>query len=142
TVRINPGRMQTLGVRTAAAEMRPAAERSVRAAGTVQVEEPRRAAVTATGPFQLDDRPPAPVTTKVSGWVERLAVAATGDPVRRGQVMAEIYSPELVASENEYLIAAQMGGAIGTAALQRLQALDIPAEELARLRRTGRSALC
>jgi membrane fusion protein, copper/silver efflux system len=124
TVRINPGRVQTLGVRTVVVEMRPAAARTVRATGTLQ----------------FDERRLATVTTKVSGWVERLAVAASGDPVRRGQVMAEIYSPELVASEEEYLVAARMGGAVAGASVQRLRALDIPEEEIARLRRTARSS--
>lgn len=124
TVRVSPGRLQTLGVRTEAALMRPNAARSVRA----------------TGILQFDERHLATVTTKVAGWVEHLAVAATGDPVRRGQVMAEIYSPDLVASEKEYLVAAQMGGAIGAASDQRLRALDVPADEIARLRRTGQSA--
>jgi Cu(I)/Ag(I) efflux system membrane fusion protein len=124
TVRISPGRLQTLGVKTIAAEMRPAVARAVRA----------------TGVLQFDERRLATVTTKVPGRIEHLAVAATGDPVRRGQVLAEIYSPDMVASEEEYLVAARMGGAIGTASDQRLRALDIPAEEIARLRRTGRPA--
>jgi len=123
-VRIDPGRLQTLGVRTEEAQLRPAAGRTIRATGTLQ----------------FDERHLATVTTKVPGWIERLAVAATGDPVRRGQVLAEIYAPELVTSEEEYLIAAQMGGAIGAAADQRLRALDIPEDEIARLHRTGRSA--
>lgn len=124
TVRISPGRLQTLGVRTEAALMRPYAARSVRATGTLQ----------------FDERHLATVTTKVAGWIEHLTVAATGDPVRRGQVLAEIYSPDLVASENEYLVAAQMGGSIGAASDQRLRALDVPAGEIARLRQTGKSA--
>lgn len=124
TVRISPGRLQTLGVRTEEAVLRRATARTVRATGTLQ----------------FDERHLATVTTKVSGWIEHLAVAATGDPVKRGQVLAEIYSPDLVASEEEYLVAAGMGGAIGAASDQRLRALDIPADEIARLRRTGRSA--
>jgi Cu(I)/Ag(I) efflux system membrane fusion protein len=123
TVRIAPGRLQALGVRTEAAEMRPTVMRAVQA----------------TGILQFDERRLATVTTKVPGWIEHLAVAATGDPVKRGQVLAEIYAPDLVASEEEYLIAARMGGAVGTASAQRLRALDIPDEEIARLRRTGRS---
>ncbi len=123
TVRINPGRLQTLGVRTEAAELRPAATRAVRA----------------TGILQFDERRLATVTTKVPGWIEHLAVAATGDPVKRGQVLAEIYAPDLVASEEEYLVAARMGGAVSAASVQRLRALDVPEEEIARLRRTGRS---
>ncbi|HVJ54925.1 MAG TPA: efflux RND transporter periplasmic adaptor subunit [Aliidongia sp.] len=124
TVRINPGRLQTLGVRTEAAEMRPAVARAVRA----------------TGILQFDERHLATVTTKVAGWIEQLDVAATGDAVRRGQVLAEIYAPDLVASEEEYLVASRMGGAIGAASDQRLRALDIPENEIARLRKTGRSA--
>jgi Cu(I)/Ag(I) efflux system membrane fusion protein len=124
TVRISAGRMQTLGVRTEAARWRPDAARSVRATGTVQ----------------FDERHLATVTTKVPGWIDHLDVAAVGDSVRRGQVLAEIYAPDLVASEEEYLIAARMGGDIGTASLQRLHALDIPEVEIARLRHTGRAA--
>ena len=124
TVRVTPGRLQTLGVRTEAAEMRSPAGRTIRAIGTLQ----------------FDERRLATVTTRVPGWIEHLAVAANGDPVRRGQVLAEIYAPDLVASEQEYLIAARMGGAIGSASLQRLRALNIPDDEIARLRRSGRSA--
>jgi Cu(I)/Ag(I) efflux system membrane fusion protein len=124
TVRISPGRMQILGVRAEPARWRSDVARSVRATGTVR----------------FDERRLATVTTKVPGWIEKLNVAATGDPVRRGQVLAEIYAPDLVASEEEYLIAAQMGGAIGAASLQRLRALDVPEDEIARLRRTGRAA--
>jgi Cu(I)/Ag(I) efflux system membrane fusion protein len=90
------------------------------------------------------------VTTKVGGWIEHLAVAATGDPVKRGQVLAEIYAPDLVAAEEEYLVAARMGGAItgmahgdagalAAASLQRLRALDVPEDEIARLRKSGKA---
>lgn len=122
-VTIAPGRMQVLGVRTALVETRPALTRTIRATGTLQFDE-RRLAV---------------ITTRVGGWVERLEVGATGDPVRRGQVVAEIYSPDLVASEEEYLIASRMGS-MGAAAAQRLRALGIAPDEIARLRRTGRSS--
>ena len=136
TVRISPGRLQTLGVRTTEVVFRPTLIRTVRATGSVQ----------------FDERHLATVTTKVAGWIEHLAVAATGDPVRRGQVLAEIYAPDLVAAEEEYLVAARMGGAMagstghgdaGTlvgASLQRLRALDVPDDEIARLRRTGQAS--
>jgi Cu(I)/Ag(I) efflux system membrane fusion protein len=124
TVRITPGRLQALGVRTEPAEMRPPAARAVQA----------------TGILQFDERRLATVTTKVPGWIEHLAVTATGDPVKRGQILAEIYAPDLVASEEEYLVAARMGAAVTTASAQRLRSLDIPDQEIARLRRTGRSS--
>jgi membrane fusion protein, copper/silver efflux system len=134
-VRIAPGRLQTLGVRTEQVTMRPALTRIVRA----------------TGALQFDERHLATVTAKVGGWIEHLAVAATGDPVKRGQVLAEIYAPELVAAEEEYLVAARMGGAmagsmahgntgaLAAASLQRLRALDVPEDEIARLRKSGKA---
>ena len=123
-VRISPGRIQMLGVRTEEVAMRPALTRTIRATGTLQFNERRLATV----------------TTKVAGWIERLAVAATGDPVQRGQVLAEIYAPDLVAAEQEYLVVARMQGALATASLQRLRALDVPEDEIARLRTTGKVA--
>lgn len=139
TVRISPGRVQTLGVRTEEAVMHPALTRTIRA----------------TGILQFDERRLATVTTKASGWIEHLTVGATGDPVRRGQVLAEIYAPDLVAAEEEYLVAARLGGAMASpmsgdmahgdpgaltaASLQRLRALDVPEDEIARLRKTGKA---
>lgn len=52
--------------------------------------------------------------------------------------MAEIYAPDLVASEEEYLVAARMG--MAAASVQRLRAMGVPEDEIARLRRTGRAA--
>lgn len=135
-VTVSPGRLQVLGVRTAPVEMRGALARIVRATGSVQ----------------LDERHLAVVTTKVEGWVEKLEVAATGAVVRRGQVLAWIYSPDIVAAEREYLVAASLAaaghegeahgepGALIEASLQRLRALDVPEDEVARLRRTGQTA--
>jgi membrane fusion protein, copper/silver efflux system len=131
TVRISPGRIQTLGVRTEEVVMRPALIRTLRA----------------TGNLQFNERRLATITTKVGGWIEHLTVAATGDPVKRGQVLAEIYAPDLVAAEEEYLIAARMsggmthgeGGGLAAASLQRLRALDVPEDEIARLRKTGKA---
>jgi membrane fusion protein, copper/silver efflux system len=129
-VSVSPGRLQTLGVRTAPVEARVALARTVRATGSVRFDE-RRLAV---------------VTTKVEGWVEKLAVSATGDAVKRGQVLAWFYAPDLVAAEQEYLVALDMTGgghathgdpgALADAATRRLRALDVPEDEITRLRRT------
>ena len=102
--------MQVLGVRTAPVETRPTLTRTVRATGVVQFNE-RKLAV---------------VTSRVGGWVEKLDVAATGDAVKRGQVLAEIYSPDLVASEEEYLVAVRLGGgSLAAASLQRYARLQL-----------------
>jgi membrane fusion protein, copper/silver efflux system len=126
-VKVAPGRLQMLGVRTAPVEQRPAVTRTVRATGTLSFDERREAVV----------------TTKVEGWIEQLDVAATGEAVKKGQVLAWLYSPLLVSAEEEFLLASGMpashgGSSVGTAALQRLRALDVPEDEIARLRRTGK----
>ncbi|MBB6253271.1 efflux RND transporter periplasmic adaptor subunit [Nitrospirillum iridis] len=136
TVRITSGKLQTLGVRTALVEEVPVLVGSVRATGTVA----------------LDERRQVVVTTRAEGWVETLAVAATGETVRRGQVLAQLYAPDLLTAEKEYLLAQSLAADghadvghgrpadLVAAALSRLKALDIPAEEIARLQRSGEAA--
>ncbi|MCX9158506.1 efflux RND transporter periplasmic adaptor subunit [Niveibacterium sp. 24ML] len=89
-IRISPENVQKLGVRTVAAESR-VLERSVRALGRIEIDERRVVAI-------------AP---RFEGWVERLLVNATGQPVARGQLLFEAYSPELVSAQREYAIAAR-----------------------------------
>jgi Cu(I)/Ag(I) efflux system membrane fusion protein len=134
TVIVSPERVQMLGVRTEVATER-AMTRSIRAVGTVAVDESRLAVV-------------AP---RFEGWIQRLLVNQTGQLVRRGQPLFEVYSPELAAAEQEFVIARQAEGAmvhadpaarrsnagIAAAALTRLRNFDLPDTEVARLRRTG-----
>jgi membrane fusion protein, copper/silver efflux system len=87
-VRVSPARVQTLGVRTALAEMRTI-DAPVRAVGRVEV----------------DERSIHDVAPRFEGWIERLHVDATGDPVRRGQPLFTVYSPELVSAQKELAIA-------------------------------------
>jgi len=134
TVKIAPERIQTLGVRTEVAARRSLA-RSVRAVGTVMADE-RRIGV---------------VNPKFEGWIERVLVNTTGQPVRRGEPLAEIYSPDLALAQQEYLVARNAAAsmahadpmtrdnarAIAAAALSRLRNWDISADQLARLQRAG-----
>ncbi|HLF96494.1 MAG TPA: efflux RND transporter periplasmic adaptor subunit [Methylococcaceae bacterium] len=87
-VTLSPEKIQKLGVRTETAEKRLIAH-TVRAVGTVQVDERRVVAV-------------AP---RFEGWIDRLYVNATGQPVRKGQTLMDVYSPELLATAEEYRIA-------------------------------------
>lgn len=87
-VRVSPARMQTLGVRTATAEHR-VLDAPVRAVGRIEVDERR-----------MHD-----VSPRFEGWIERLHVNATGDPVQRGQPLFTVYSPELVSAQKELAIA-------------------------------------
>ena len=118
SVAISPERVQLLGVRTETAGMRTMT-RSIRAVATVAVDE-RRVAV---------------VAPRFEGWIETLNVSATGDAVERGQTLFSYYSPDLALAEREYLLAS---GDLAQSALSRLENLNIPADEIARLRKTGK----
>ena len=131
-VKISRERVQTLGVRSAPAEMRDLA-RAIRAVGTVQADE-RRLYI---------------VNTKFDGWIEKLHVNATGQTVRRGQPLMEVYAPELVVAQQEYALAwrslRDMAGAgedvrasakqLADASLQRLRNWDISDDQVRRLQR-------
>ena len=133
-VKIAPGRVQQLGVRTEAAATR-AMSRTIRAVGTVA----------------LDERAITVVAPKFEGWIDKLLVNTTGQPVRKGEPLAEIYSPTLVVAEREYLLArravGEMAGADATArrsaedladaALDRLRNWDISGDQLSKLARNG-----
>ena len=113
-VRISTEKVQKLGVRTEPAALRELAQQ-VRAAGRVEIDERRLHAV-------------AP---KFEGWVERLHVNATGQPVGKGQALFEAYSPELVSAQREYVVAAR-----GLAALK-----DAPADVQAAMRQLSEASL-
>ena len=135
-VSISPEKVQKLGVRTEAASRRTLT-RPVRLVGTVQVDERRLYTV-------------AP---RFEGWIRQLYVNATGHPVKRGEPLLEVYSPELVSAQQEYLIA--LGGQralresdaqiqagmeqLAEAALQRLRNWEVPEDELQRLRQEGQA---
>jgi hypothetical protein len=83
-VRIPAQKRQLIGIRTSVVE-RSAFSRSIRAVGTVTVDETRL----------------RHVHTKVDGYVEKLYANATGEQVWEGKAMVEFYSPELVATQQE-----------------------------------------
>lgn len=117
TVVLAPDRVQALGVRTEPVRLRPL-ERSVEASGTIVVDETRQYAI-------------AP---RFDGWVERLHANQTGMSVRRGQPLLTVYSPQLVAAQEEYRIA--------DAAVSRLRTSDPEgARRMARLRDAARDRL-
>jgi membrane fusion protein, copper/silver efflux system len=133
-VKIGLAKVQKLGVQSAPVERRTL-NRTIRAVGTVQADE-RRLFI---------------VNTKFEGWIEKLYVNATGETVQRGQPLMEIYAPELVVAEREYLLAwrglQDLAGAgpeirnsasqLADAALQRLSNWDISADQVKRLQRAG-----
>ncbi|MFN6960875.1 MAG: efflux RND transporter periplasmic adaptor subunit [Rhodocyclaceae bacterium] len=133
-LKISPAKVQKLGVRSEAAAMRELS-RPIRAVGRVEVDERRVFAI-------------AP---KFEGWIERLYVNTTGQPVGKGQALFEVYSPELVSAQREYQVAAQgvisLANAgseaqasirqMADAALARLRNWDVSAEQRAQLAAGG-----
>ena len=76
------------------------------------------------------------VHTRVDGWIETLNATATGDPVKKGQLLFELYSPTLVNAQEEFLTATRSGNTmLLKASRDRLDALGVSASEIARLER-------
>lgn len=88
TVKIDPTVVNNLGVRTATVESGPL---------------PRR--VETVGYIGYDEDTLMHVHLRVDGWIENLSVTTTGDAVRKGQVLFELYSPTLVNAQEEFLLA-------------------------------------
>jgi multidrug efflux pump subunit AcrA (membrane-fusion protein) len=138
TISIDPAVVQNMNVQSALAERRDL-EHEIRTVGYLEYDQERMVTV----------------TTKYSGWVEKVYVNYVGEPVRKGQPLFEIYSPELVQTEQELLSAIEyaskfegVAGGVGGGAGGRAQALveaartrlsywDIGPDQIAQLEETG-----
>jgi Cu(I)/Ag(I) efflux system membrane fusion protein/cobalt-zinc-cadmium efflux system membrane fusion protein len=131
---IDPVTAQNMGIRTAPVERRNLA-RTLRTVGLVTYEESRQYSI----------------NSKIDGWIEKLHVNQTGQMVRKGQPLLEIYSPELVAAQQEYLLALDNGRRLAEspfpevaegarrlldAARTRLSYWDISEKQISELERT------
>ncbi len=130
-VKISLDKVQLLGVRTALVERREL-RRTVDAVGTIQANE----------------RLLYKVAPRFEGWIEKLYVNTTGQSVARGQPLMDVYSPDLVSAQEEYLIALRgvrdlkdatpeaqaMMQRLADAALRRLSNWEISEQELRVLR--------
>jgi Cu(I)/Ag(I) efflux system membrane fusion protein len=135
-VTIDPARQQLIGLRIGHAE-RGQVGGTWRTSGRVAVDETRV----------------HHVNVKFSGFMEHVHGDFVGRPVRKGEPLFSIYSPELLAAQQEYLLAldtrrrlAQAGGmasdgdALVAAARRKLELWDVPDSEIARLERTGQAS--
>ena len=110
--------------------------------------------VRAYGNVEADETSLHTVNAKVGGWIEKLHVDYTGKPVSAGQALLSIYSPELVQTQEEYLLALRAQDKLGSsrfpevansgtqlldAARRRLELWDISADQIRRLEKTGES---
>jgi multidrug efflux pump subunit AcrA (membrane-fusion protein) len=135
-IQIDPALVQNMGVRIESVARRDLSRR-VRAVGRVDYDERR-----------VDH-----VHTKIQGWIERLYVEYEGELVKRGQPLLEIYSPELVSTQEELLLAARYrdstresefedvsrgGEDLFIATRRRLELWDISKRDIERLLETGK----
>jgi membrane fusion protein, copper/silver efflux system len=123
SIEIDPRPIQTLGVRLATVEQGSFSS-TVDTVGVVAVDEHRIETIQVREP----------------GWVERLDVRAVGDAVRRGQLLAGVYSPDLLATQQEFLIArASKDPDLIDAARRRLGLFGLSDAQIARIDKTGQA---
>jgi len=137
---LTPQRVQLIGMKTAVVK-RQALGGELRTVGLVEANE----------------RALAQVNVRFSGWIQKLLVSATGERVRRGQVLATIYSPEVLRAEQELLVARGWKGeapagapgrhdhessvaGLETNARQRLELLGIGPQEIDDVLASGKPA--
>jgi len=124
-VQLSPERIQLAGIKTAPVEYRPMAQET-----------------TTVGYVAFDESRLSKIVSRVSGYVEKLYVDKTFTTVRQGDVLAEIYSPELYSTAQELLLAAKTGprsDLVGSAR-KRLELLGVGAEEIDAILRSGKAA--
>ncbi len=135
TVRIDPVTLQSIGVRTAPVEQRTL--------GRV---------VNTVGRIDYDEQHLYRLHPKTEGWIEGLQVDTTGAEISRGDILLSIYSPRLVSTQQEYLLAlknldtlqassypdvARGAQELLDTSLERLRLLDVPEHQIEELRQTG-----
>jgi len=120
TIKISPEVVNNLGVRTALAELKSLHSR-IKTVGYVNYDED-----------QL-----VHIHPRVQGWIEKLYIKAAGDAVGKNDPLYDIYSPELVNAQEEYILALdRKNKRLIKAAENRLDALQLPAKTIDKLKRT------
>jgi Cu(I)/Ag(I) efflux system membrane fusion protein len=134
TVQIDPVTVQNIGVRTARAEQR-VLSRTIRAVGRVDYDEEHLARL----------------HPKIEGWIEELFIDKTGEQIAKDAMLLNIYSPQLVTSQQEYLLALnsrdvlksspykeirQGAEELARSARERLELLDVPEHQIRELETT------
>jgi len=137
TVQISPQKQQLIGVKFGTVEMKPL-EKAIRTVGRVDYDEKRIVIV----------------SPKIGGWIEDLYVDFTGKFVKQGDPLLTIYSPELVSTQEEYLLAIQAkkslskspfpevsssGDSLAESAKRRLKLWDISDDQIKTLEEGGQA---
>ena len=135
TVQISPERQQLIGVKIGTVEIKPL-EKVIRTVGRVDYDEKRLTTI----------------SPKIGGWIEDLFVDFTGRFVQQGEPLFTLYSPELVSTQEEYLLAlrakkelvkspfseiASSGNSLAESARRRLKLWDITDDQIKALEESG-----
>jgi len=135
TVVIDPAVVQDIGVRTARAGRRTLSR-----------------AVHAVGRVAYDEEHVARLHPKTEGWIEQLFVNKTGEPVAKDTILMSVFAPQLVTTQQEYLLALKNARALGhsdfpdirrgarellASTEERLRLLDVPEHQIRDLEETG-----
>jgi RND family efflux transporter MFP subunit len=135
-VQLTPQRMQSIGVKLGTAQLK-------------QLQDELRV----TGAVDVDERRVAYIQTRFPGWIRQLYANSTYQYIRKGQPLFTIYSPDLVATEQEYLLAKKNSASLETstvsgvssgaqtllsAARERLAQWEVPQSEMEKLETTGK----
>lgn len=135
-IQISPQRLQQIGVTTAIAQIKNLRDK-----------------LSIPGNVDIDEQSLSYVQTRFAGWIQNVYANATYQYVKKGQHLFTIYSPDLVSTEQEYLLArqnqktltpdahgmaAQEGGWLLDAAEERLRQFGVPAPEIASLEQSGK----
>lgn len=135
-IQISPQRLQQIGVTTAVAQMRTVNDR-----------------LSIPGNVEIDEQSLSYVQTRFAGWIQNVFADATYQYVKKGQKLFTIYSPDLVSTEQEYLLAkqnqktlaanphgmaAEEGGWLLDAAEERLRQFGVPDPEITALEQSGK----
>ncbi|MCZ7616386.1 MAG: efflux RND transporter periplasmic adaptor subunit [Ignavibacteriaceae bacterium] len=136
-VSIDPAVVQNMNVKTAVVESKKLSSE-----------------VVTNGVLTTNEKTEYIVTTRVNGWVENLYINYTGQPVAKGQKLMDIYSPELVAAQQELITALnyqkavkktsfdevrESGDELLKNAIQKLRLLEIPESDIEKIKETKRS---
>src|SRR5271165_3716071 len=134
-IQISPQRLQQIGVTTAVAQMKTVNDK-----------------LSVPGNVDIDEQSLSYVQTRFPGWIQSVFANATYQYVKKGQALFTIYSPDLVSTEQEYLLArqnqktltpdphgmaAQEGGWLLDAAEERLRQFGVPASAITTLEQSG-----
>jgi len=125
-VHVPQDQQQKIGLKTEKAQKKDLVH-NIRTVGTITADQTRE--------FHIH--------TRINGWIERIYTDYVGRPVKKGAPLYDLYSPELVSTQEEYLAARSQSGVgkeLAKAALDRLKLWEVPQSAIDRLNKTGRSS--